>query len=288
MIDTGTAASAESAIWSSMPNSHRTLLLRLIDKLEDIVFSMLMPPLIFRQVTFQAVQLGRRVIEVFTDYGSSPVDSLSQRREQILVKWLVGNPTARGLLSEVLQRSTDAFYATEVRGPFYGPSEGDIDLLVCNRESPHEAVVLECKRLKVEVVDGGNDRINKLEEVGEGVRQAKKLHDKFTFFQTYLAVISAVDAANRREVNIPCRGVTSESVPNWDSSTTTFRSIVQFPRREELPADIGIIFIELVQPSGRRFEEQGTIRICVHHQAMPRLQLTLDTRKIETLMKTMA
>jgi len=201
------------------------------------------------------------------------------------VKWLVNNLQARLLLWDQLRRFPDAFFATEVKDPFYGPREGDIDLLVCNPGAPHQAVALECKRLKVEVVDDGTDWINKLEEVGEGVRRAKKLYEQFSFFQTYFAVISAIDAANRTNLNIPCNGITSESVPNWDTSTTTFRNIVQFPRREELPTEIGIVFIELVQPSGRRFEQQGTLRICVHYPATTRPQRTADTRKVELLMK---
>ena len=243
-----------------------------------------MAPLCFEQITFQSVQLGR-VIEVFTDDGSAQIDSLAKRPERALVKWVVGNPSARALLFKVLRRSPDEFSATEVQDPFYGPNEGDIDLLICRRERPHEAVAFECKRVKVVAEDNGNDRINKLEDVGEGVRQAKKLHEKFSFSQTFLAVISAVDAAKRKQANIPSRGLTSESVPNWDAGKTTFRSIVQFPRREELPAEIGIIFIELVQPSGRQFEEQGTVRICVHHSATQRPQRPCDTRRVQTLME---
>lgn len=244
---------------------------------------MLMPPLFFRQITFQAFQLGPELITLFTHGGSSE-DRVSRRAEKALVKWLVNNTSARLLLCEVLGRSPDALFATEIKEPFYRPDEGDIDLLICNPEAPHQAVAMECKRLKIEVVDDGDDRINKLDEVGGGVRQAKKLYERFSFFQTYLGIISAIDAAPRTSVNIPCNGITSESIPNWDKDTTSFRNIVQFPRREELPSDIGIIFIELVQPSGRRFEEQGTIRICVHHPATPRPQRITDTRKIEMLL----
>ena len=241
--------------------------------------------LTFRQITFQAVHLGPAVIELFTDDGLTTGQGVSARNEQALVNWLTRYEPGRLLLFEQLQRSPAAFYRTEVQEPFYGPQEGDIDLLVCNREAPHQTAVLECKRVKVQVIDEGNDQLNKLDEVGGGVRQAKKLSEKFGFFQTYLAVITAVDAANRKQMNIPCRGVSSESISNWDSSTTTFRRIVEFPRREELPAEVGIIFIEIVQPSGKALEEQGTIRICVHQVAAPRTQRVSDTNKIEALIQ---
>lgn len=246
---------------------------------------MLMPPLIFRQITFQSFTLTPEVIKLFTHDGPLSSDRITRREEKALVKWLVNEVSARMLLLEVLSRSQDALYKVEVQDPFYGATEGDIDLLLCNPGAPHEAVALECKRVKVEVEDNGNDRINRLEDVGEGVKQAKKLYQTFSFFQTYLTVISAIDAARRTNVNILYNGITSQSIPNWDGSTTTFRNIVQFPHREELPPEIGIIFIEVVQPSGQRFEEQGTLRIGVHHPATPRPQRPEDTRRIEALMR---
>lgn len=247
---------------------------------------MRLPPVTFREIAFHWAQLRPGIVELFTDDGSLPPDRISQRAEQWLVGWLVNDAGARQLLCEMLQRSPAAFFRTAVQKPFYTANEGDIDLLVCDPGSPHQAVAIECKRVKVYVEDEGNDSINRLDAVGEGVKQAKKLYGKFGFFQTYLAVISAVDSANRKRLNIPSRGITSESVPNRDTSTTTFRSILQFPRREELPSDIGIILIELVQPSGRAFQEQGIVRICVHHKAVPRSQREIETHKMVDLMKS--
>lgn len=246
---------------------------------------MKIPEITFRQITFQKARIDRQVINLFTDDCLTPAHDILKLGEQALINWLLSDPSARGLLLELLEQAPDAFCWPGLQEPFYGPKEGDIDLLVCDKVASYRAAAIECKRVKVNVIDDGNDWINKLEEVGEGVWQAKKLYKKFGFFQTYFAIISAVNSANRKQVNIPNRGVTPESVSNWDSSRKTFRSIVEFPRREELPADIGIIFIEMVQPSGRAFEEQGIVRICVHHPATPRTQRRLETNKIQELMK---
>jgi len=249
---------------------------------------MRLPPVIFHELVFQWEQLRSGIIELFTDDGSIPLEHISSRPEQWLVNWLVSDGGAKQLLCSLLQRSPTAFIRTTVQRPFYLANEGDIDLLICDPDSPHETAVIECKRVKVRVQDEGNDSINRLEAVGEAVKQARKLYEKFGFFQTYLAVVSAVDGANRKRVSIPCRGVTHDSVPNRDTSTTTFRSILQFPRREELPSDIGIIFIELVQSSGRAFQDQGIVRICVHHKAAPRSQRESETRKVLELLRTSA
>jgi hypothetical protein len=247
-----------------------------------------LPPVIFREIAFQWADLHPGIIELFMDDGSSPTDRLSDKSEHWLVQWLVGDAAARQLLCEILERPPAASLRTSVQSPFYAAHEGDIDLLICDPAAPHETAVIECKRVKIHVEDEGNDSINRLEAVGEAVKQVRKLYAKFGFFQTYLAVISAVDGANRKHLNIPSRGITHDSVPNWDTSTTTFRRILQFPRREELPAEIGIILIELVQPSGRAFQEQGIVRICVHHRATPRPQHERETRGVVELMKVRA
>lgn len=246
---------------------------------------MRLPPVIFREIVFQGERLRPGIIELFTDDGSLPREHISSKPEQWLINWLVSDGGAKPLLCNLLQRSPAAVVRTTVQRPFYAANEGDIGLLICDPGFPHETAVIECKRVKVRVLDEGNDSINRLEAVGEAVKQAKKLYERFGFFQTYLAVVSAIDGANRKGVNIPCRGITHESVPNRNTSTTTFRSILQFPRREELPPDIGIIFIELVQSSGRPFQEQGIVRICIHHKATPRPQRESETRKVLELLK---
>lgn len=246
---------------------------------------MRMPPVIFREIAFHYAQLRPGVTTFFTDDGSPYASRISKKAEQSLISWLVHDAATKHLLCEVLQRSLGSFFGISVQQPFYAANEGDIDLLVCEPRSPHEAIAIECKRVKVFVEDEGNDCINRIEAVGEGVKQVRKLYDRLGFFQTYLAIISAVDGANRKQLNIPSRGITSDSIPNRDTSTTTFRRILQFPRREELPPEIGIMLIELVQPSGRAFEEQGVVRICVHHKATPRPQREADTQRMLALMK---
>jgi hypothetical protein len=249
---------------------------------------MRLPPVIFREIAFQWADVKPGIIEFFTDDGSLPTEHLSQKSEHWLVQWLVSDAGARELLCELLGRPHWAFLSTSVQSPFYGTREGDIDLLICDLAAPQETAVIECKRLKIHVEDEGHDSINRLEAVGEAVKQAKKLYTKFGFFQTYLAVISAVDGANRKRLNIPSRGISHDSVPNRDTSATTFRRILEFPRREELPAGVGILLIELVQPSGKAFQEQGIVRMCMHPGATPRSQRDVETRKVLELMRRRA
>jgi len=104
------------------------------------------------------------------------------------------------------------------------------------------------------------------------------------FFQTYLCVIAVVDAATQQERNIPNRGIDPVARANYGEEKT-FTRLIAFPGREDLPHDIGIIFLEVIQPTGRSFSGLGGIGICVHHPATPRTQRPDTTNRVRAFCK---
>jgi hypothetical protein len=108
----------------------------------------------------------------------------------------------------------------------------------------------------------------------------------FAFFQTYLAIITEVAASAQHEINIPNRGVRSHTTPQrGDTKNTTFRQIVEFPGRAELHDDIGILFIEIVQPSRLSIDTQATARVCLYPRAERHEQLDRVTNRVMEIMK---
>jgi hypothetical protein len=205
--------------------------------------------------------------------------------EQEIVRWVLLCDPARRLLFEALGGfAPEAFYKPEVVQPFFDPGKGDLDVLVCNRNRPQEAAAIEIKRVKVTVLDMENDRLNKLEDARVGVRQANRLYDTLGFFRSYLGILSVIDASRQDDFNIPCRGINSASKSNY-GDVTTFKRIVEFPNREDLKPEIGIVFIELVQPSGLSINTRVTFRVCVHHPASSRTQSTTATNRVVLLLQ---
>lgn len=250
--------------------------------------------LIYRQVSFDTahVSLDQPGSATFFDAAPNPsMDDSSARvtafDEKPIIRWLMLCPFSRQIIFEELGLPPDAFHRPEVVQPFYAPSEGDIDLILCPRLSPHQAVAFECKRVKIESVNIGEDKVNKLRDVAGGVRQANKLYNgNAAFFQTYLAIIIEVDASGQGEINIPNRGIRSDTTPqHGDTRTTTFKQIVEFPGRAELHDDVGIIFIEIVQPSHLSIDKQVSVRICVYRRAERRDQLTGVTNRVIKIMQ---
>src|SRR5258708_25482484 len=71
---------------------------------------------------------------------------------------------------------------------------------------------------------------------------------------------------------------------NFDG-VTTFKRIVEFPGRDDLKSDVGIVFVELVQPSGVSINERVTLRVCVHQAATQRTQSTAETKRVVMLLQ---
>jgi hypothetical protein len=246
--------------------------------------------LIYRQFSFDIAGILGSQSRFFDPAISTPLERVKQVTEideKRIVSWLMGASSSRQIILEELGMPLDAFYWPEIVQPFYAPGEGDLDLIICSGLSPNKALVLECKRIKVETVNAGQDKINKLQDIGGGVRQANKLYrGPFAFFQTYLAIITEVAAFAQDEINIPNRGVRSHTTPQrGNAGTTTFRQIVEFPGRDKLDKGIGIIFSEIVQPSFLSIDHRATVRVCVYRKAEQRDQLGSVTNRIKEIMQ---
>lgn len=252
-----------------------------------------MEVLTYRQISFDTAHIapGRTVKATLFEAAPHPYVDGSTRvtefDEKPLVRWLMMTLPSREIILDELRLPATAFYCPEVVRPFYAPGEGDLDLVLCPQLNPREGFAVECKRVKVESVNEGQDRINKLQDIAGGVRQANKLYNgPFAFFQTYLAIITEVEASGQQAINIPNRGVRSHTTPQrGDTRTTTFRQIVEFPGRAELHNDVGIIFIEIVQPSRLSIDKQATIRVCVYRRAQRRDQCNSVTNRIREIIQ---
>jgi len=255
--------------------------------------------LTYRQRTFDTVHIapGQSVqARFFETYpymdGSTRVTEFDEKQ---IVRWLMLCRNSRDLILEALHLPPAAFYCPEVVSPFYAPGEGDLDLILCPPLSPDEAVVLECKRVKVESVNSDQDKMNKLQRVGSGVCQTKRLYNLHAFSETYLAIITEVDATSQDQdvSNVLFRGVRSHSTPQeGDTKTTTFKQIVEFPGRSELYSGhydhIGIIHIEIVQPSRLSIDKRATVAVCTFRRAKQREQHRSVTQNIREIMQNEA
>jgi hypothetical protein len=103
--------------------------------------------LTYRQISFDTAHVarpGRPVKATFFEAVPYPYVDGSTRvtefDEKPIVRWLMLCPPAHEIILDELALPPGAFHCPEVVRPFYAPGEGDIDLILCPRLSPHQAL----------------------------------------------------------------------------------------------------------------------------------------------------
>lgn len=242
----------------------------------------------YRQVSIDSAHIRgfpEKLQQTFFDPGPYLDGSIrvTELDEKPLVRWMMLFEPARRLLLDALGFPASAFCQPEVKEPFYSANDGDLDLIVCARHAPHEAAAIEFKRVKVTVLDPEHHQLNKLNNVRAGVDQANRLYKKFGFSQTYLTILTATDTCEQEGTNIPCRGIDPSATPDY-GETKTLSRIVDFPDRDDLHDDIGIVFFDIVQPSRISIDKRVNLLVCVHQTAERRMQQDSVTNRIEILL----
>lgn len=203
---------------------------------------------------------------LYGDYEGLDEDDVTGERESDILKWLMSSSFRDLLLSE-LGVGSGAFVAHDVVRPVIENPQGkpgDIDLLICDDRRTDQAIALQCKRMKVAALNQEYDNLNKLSDITGGVKQANFQRFNLGFHRNYLLILIEAYGKKRSGSNVLFRGPSRE----------TFKEIYEFPMRESLHNDVGVIFVEISQPTGKSFREMAYVGVCIDKEAA-RLDQTL-------------
>lgn len=201
-----------------------------------------------------------------------------KKREEDVIKWLMNSP-AKKLLMDELSVDEDSFIAWSVTRPIIENTQekpGDIDILICEGQSPEHAIAFQCKPVSVVAFNQDEDDVNKIPDIKEAVLQANKQRDKLGFYKNYLVIIIKAYGRKRTGSNVLFRGPTSE----------TLKRIYEFPQRESLHDDVGIVFIEIVQPTGKSFNKMVQVGVCLDKEAAVLNQTPNLTNRVREYMRS--
>jgi len=210
-------------------------------------------------------------IDYFKDIYEG-AQSISKEEEKEIIQWFFGQLLLRKVLYEELGIEQTRPFKLKVTEPIISnPNKklGDIDILICDKNNPHRAIAMEGKRIKAIVEASGQEKINKIGDIKDAVLQANAMRD-MGFYNSYLVLFIEVDGREREETNFFFRGLSDQN----------FKRVYDFPQRDQLHDDIGVIFIEIVQPIDRTVNKAGMVRICVDKKAKPLSQPTNLTNRI--------
>jgi hypothetical protein len=218
------------------------------------------------------------VFEFFRDSNDADDNDVTRQGEEAIIEWLL-TTRFRALLLAELGVAADAFVDYSVKQPIVeNPQDkpGDIDILICPAGSPDQAIAVQCKPVIVRSLNRrDDDDVKRLCRMPDLVEQANRQRSKYGFYRNYLAILIKVDGRKKLEFDPLVRGTNPE----------TFQTIYEFPDRERVHKDVGIVFIEIVQPTGKSYDEHVIVCICVDTEASRLSQTPNLTNRIEELMR---
>lgn len=168
-----------------------------------------------------------------------------QRIELVLQDWLFW----RGVFYPQFRLSQATRYGVLVdRAVFTSEpgKPGDVDILFCDPERPHEAVAVECKPLTITPDDFRHGDVRRLHNLDDAVEQANGLVG-IGFERSYLLALIAVDASEQTHYNLANRGPTAGHL----------RTIGEAIQRLPLDERVGAVCLFATQLTARDITQMG-------------------------------
>lgn len=220
----------------------------------------------------QSIRAGES-FHLFTPEDGGIEEKVTHQNEEQILQWLMSS-SGGDLLLDKLQLPRNALRAFSVRKPVVeNPHLSDIDLILCESELTQFSVGIQCKRVKIESLNEKQDDVNKLSDVKKAVVQVNKQREIFGFHRNYLLIISQIFG----------RKFTNENAIFRKARPETQQRIYDFPQRESLHEDVGIIFVEIGQPTGKSFRTQVNVCLRVDKEAVRLDQPANLTNRIKEL-----
>lgn len=204
----------------------------------------------------QTIRAGES-FRLFTTEDRGIEDKVTDESEEQILQWLMSS-SGGNLLLDKLGLSRNALRTFSVRKPVdENPNHSDVDLILCESQLPQYSVGIQCKRVKIVSLNEREDDVNKLPDVKKAVVQANKQRENLGFHRNYLLIVSQIFG----------RKFTKENAIFRKARPETRHSIYEFPQRESLHEDVGIIFVEIGQPTGKSFRTQVNVCLRIDKEA---------------------
>lgn len=218
--------------------------------------------------------------DVFNFFGDSSEseDDVTKVNEDNIIKWILASQVRQPLLSE-LGVEGNCFIDCLVKRPIVEDSgrPGDIDILICPQSIPNYAIALQCKPVKIKALNKKEDDcVQSLQNTKDLVFQTNWQREKYRFYRNYAVIIIKANESKKEDETPILRGIDRESL----------QRVYQFPYKDRLHNDIGIIYIEVVQPTSKSYSRHFRAGVCVERHAIPLdPQDATTTNKVRQLMQ---
>lgn len=231
----------------------------------------------FKWVAYDSKLLQPNILQSFTLFNTNNKIGENEARqfENEMVGWLVSQHSFRELLLGELEMPFFTNVFCQLKKPFittHNNKPGDVDILLINPQEPTYSIAIECKKVNV-TTSLDSEKVNKIDKIKGAINQTKGLLE-MGFHKVYLAIITGSHGAENTDVNYLYRGIGEQN----------FQKLYDFPDRENLDSRVGLIFIEVIQPTGNSLDHTGVLSLCVDMFAKGQEQSRRITENIKSFM----
>lgn len=220
----------------------------------------------------QPLEAGQSQYTFFRDTDDNE-SSVTKKEENACLNFLFSHQGWRQLLQSELRLSPKFHAINFVTHPFYDPGRGEMDVIIFNDGTPHQAILIEAKRIKITYDEKQALTRNGLMKLFKGVEQITERAREFRFWQNYLMVIILSDGRQLTDL-----AQWNRSGINTILSDSIFSEVVQ-----DLPNEIGVIVALILQSSGKSIDLQGAIGVGVWRFAQEQQQSDTTTNRVDRL-----
>lgn len=214
---------------------------------------------IFKTMMYDTQRIdGKTTVPFFHDTADDEVSVTSNTEDQILRWILTHRSVGRFFIDHFATDLVNLRAYVGLTHPFVTPNQkpGDIDLFLVDPSMPQRGIAFEVKRVKALAIDDEVSKVNGAEKIVKGVIQANK-YQSIGFGQSYLLLIVLNDGRAKATANVMLRSANSIDV----------RRVYNIPWNEPLHRDVGIVFFDVDQPTGRHINQTGSVGICIDKEA---------------------
>ncbi|HXJ41328.1 MAG TPA: hypothetical protein VNH18_18750 [Bryobacteraceae bacterium] len=175
------------------------------------------------------------------------------------MEWFANQPDLLAVLLSQVGLGGRIVFDTNVISPFFrNQKEGEIDLIAIPEGEPRLATAFEVKRFPIRRTPDDEWIILDQSKWDKLVSQCNRTA-ALGFHKVYGIVLTVADGRHHPAVSSLHRG----------SAERTFQQLYQFTHSHSLHPCIGLVFLEIVQPTARNWTDFGMVAAALDKQADP-------------------
>jgi hypothetical protein len=228
---------------------------------------------IYSWMQYDSKLLNQHRLSFFENDVSREGDSVGELGEKRIVEFFFGDLGIRQMFYRELGLHTMPEHFLEIDKPI--TADTDIDVMLITNGDRHRAIAIECKVVKVTFERSGREKVNKIEKIGKGIKQANGLR-AMGFYKSYLMIFVVSDARFDLENSHIWRRVSNDKL----------KLVTRFTGYEDLHENAGLIICMISQPTGNSIHMTGSVAVKHKIHAKEQEQGTKLTAAIQEYLRS--